>query len=182
MIKAIGKPKPYSVHRVYLAGDMSGYGWRDIVIQKLPRHVWDTLLIVKTDCFDYVGPFFGPSIKPDLPKSYLFDHDSSDIGFSLARTLGRVQERFKQGIDICTVLLAYIDTQTTLETLLEIGLALNAKKHVVVCFSPTVDHKAYEECLDGAHYCLSVTPEHIPHILIDINDWIAGEGSRHDQS
>ena len=180
MIKAIGKPKPYCLHRVYLAGDMSGYAWRDIVIQKLPRHDWETSLIVKTDHFDYVGPFFGRNNKPDPKKSDLFDYGRSDVGVSLGGLLGRVQERFELGIDLCTVFLAYIDTQTALETLLEIGLALNANKHVVVCFSPTVDHKAYEEYLDGAHYFLSVTPEHIPHILIDLNDWIASEWNGHD--
>jgi len=166
MIRAIGKPKPYCPHRVYLAGDMSGYGWREIVIDGLPKYKWDDYLVLKTDCFDYVGPFF-ELVTDDKQRQSLPDsHKQTATPFRPARLLDRVKERVDLGIQHCNVLLAYVEQQAAFETILEIDAALAMEKNVVVCFAPDVDHTSYEEYLAGANYFTSVTPDRIDGILL----------------
>ena len=175
MITVTGQVHQVSIHNVYLAGEMSGYRWRDQVIEGLPLCEWEPHQVVETNFFNYVGPFFRSAMPTN--RSVGEQLHSSPIGNN-ADPLGvidRLQERFEFGIKHCTVFLAYIDKPMSFEVLLEIDMALAAKKRVVVCFRPGIDHKPFEAYLHQALCYVNVRPENLAEILIKENDRFAIE-------
>ncbi len=166
MIRAKRRVKEYCNDRIYLAGDLSGYSWRKQLIDWLPNCEWNTQLVVETDCFNYVGPYFEERINKRSrvePQTSTANAEQCQLAKGL---LGRAEERFINGIQHCTLFFAYVDRIDDYDTMVDIDAALQTDKHVVVCFAPGIDHFKFEKYIAGARFYRSVTIDKLDGLLL----------------
>jgi len=120
---------------IYLAGKIEKNGWRDLVVPTLKRHEWNDGPI-HMNSFIYTGPFFcscghGCNHGPNgHGAANGYDFDESPY------TQYDVIQNNNSALDSADLVFAYITSADCYGTLIELGHAIHAGKHVAIAFAP----------------------------------------------
>jgi nucleoside 2-deoxyribosyltransferase len=124
---------PTAKPKIYVAGKISSGNFREDLIPEYSKSQWGDPFL-ETSSFIYLGPF----TANDKHNCFTGEGTHNCVGDDGAREITEKQviDTNLAAIEKADIFLAYINCLDCYGTICEIGVAIRAKKRVVICIAP----------------------------------------------